>query len=166
MLYNYLWTRAKLHPSRLECNTVISKMALEPQLMSYILLSQGQLSKTKTLSGMGDWTLTCIPNILHQQLHKWVWMFTYSEIPARARCKPQQNLLQRPLLKGEGHSAHCHLLPVLYWFSRRILSMKTVRIPNWNSFQRRLTFSMAQQFSLLRKAILFQSEEGVYYFRI
>lgn len=76
-------------------------------------------------------------------------------------------LLLGQVLKGEGHySAYCPLLPILYCFSRRILSMKTVRIPNWNSFQKRLTFSMAQQFSLLRKAILFQSREGVYYFRI
>lgn len=122
---------------------------------------------TQSLIWLGTQTLTCIPNILHYQLYKWVWMFTYSEIPAWEWCKPQQNLLQGPLLKGEGHySAHCPLLLVLSWFSRRILSMKTVRIPNWNSFQRRLTFSMAQQFSLLRKAILFQSEEGIYYFRI
>lgn len=156
-------------PPELNVTQLFQKTTLGLQLMSYIwdLVVTEETQQVKTLSGMGTQTLTCIPNILHQQPYTWVWMFTYSGIPAQERCKPQQNLLQGPLMKGEGHySEHCPLLPVLYRSSRRILSMKTVRIPNWNSFQRRLTFSMAQQFSLLRKAILFQSEEGVYYFRI
>lgn len=141
-------------------------MALEPQ-WAISCHHRDNLARQNCTTMMSTQTLTCIQNILHLQLYKWVWMCTYSETPAWERCKPQQNLLQGPLLKGEGHySAHCPLLPVLYWFSRRILSMKTIRIPNWNSFHKRLTFSMAQQFSLLRKAILFQSEEGVYYFRI
>lgn len=67
MLCNYLWTGARLHPSRPECNPVISKMALETQLMSYILLSQGQLSKTKTLAGIGTQGLAfCINSCVNE----------------------------------------------------------------------------------------------------
>lgn len=159
---NYLQTHAKLPASGLEPNTVVSMLTPEPQLTSYVwyLVVTEVTWQVKTLSGLCTQTLTCIPNIRHQDLS--VLNDTWT-----GKLQTTAELLLGQLLKGEGHySAYCPLLPILYCFSRRILSMKTVRIPNWNSFQRRLTFSMAQQFSLLRKAILFQSREGVYYFRI
>lgn len=115
-LCNYLWTHAKPPASRLESNTAVSMLTLEPQLTSYTwyLLVMEINEQVKTLSGMCTQTLAWIPNIHHQHLHKWVWIFPCPMIPKFRKLQTTTELLLGQLLKGEGHhSAYCPPHPIL-----------------------------------------------------